>query len=445
MNNLSFSHILLTISTLVVSISCTVSDSSVSHTAPIVTETDSEYFHDYRNIDRIYEPYIRTVLLHPVDNPLLAPIIDLNSPAQLELRFDDLHGGFKDYWISVTHCDYEWNDSDLLASEYIQGFQELMINDIEQSFNTVQNYTNYAINWPNDMSKPMLSGNYILKVYEEGYEEEPVFTRRIVVTEQLSRFRPQVKASTIVADRRYRQEVDFDLIEAEYKLYDPYSDLEVAILQNHRWDNAITGLKPVFMKGTELVYDFDEENNFDGLNEFRWFDSKSLRYAAVGTDSIREIKGEWHYYLQPDLRRTYEVYRTDRDINGEFLIRNDDFDDHLESQYIYTHFYLPFDEQLYQQEVYIIGGFNQWDHFEENRMTWNPRKKRYECTLYLKQGYYNYMYSIVSADHPNGTQAFIEGNHQMTENEYTILAYYSDPAGYDRVIGVLTTDSFNGQ
>lgn len=424
---------------------CTVysaDSASQSNTSDINTSTieDREF---YLHEDQNYVDYIKSVTLHPAGSPLLPPIIDLNTSNPLILRFDDLGGGFENYYYSVTHCSFEWEPSGLLASEYLRGFQEISITEISQSFNTVQNYTHYEASWPNDMSQPLLSGNYLLKVYAEGQQDAPVFTRRIVVTEQLTRFRPNVRAATVVSERRYRQEVDFDLIQAEFKIYEPYRDLHVAILQNHRWDNTITDLQPVFMKGNELVYDFDEENNFDGLNEFRWFDAKSLRFAALNTDSIREINGEWHFFLTPDQRRTYEVYRTDQDINGKFIIRNDDFGDNLEAQYLYVHFYLPMESQLIQGKVYVYGALTNWNHSEEARMKWNQSKKRYECTLYLKQGYYNYMYSVVDPENPQGDQRLIEGSHQATENEYTLLAYCYDPAGYDRVIGVLSTDSFN--
>ena len=405
--------------------------------------TDIEYYSDWSYTDKVYDPDIRSLQLYPTGNPMGPAIIDLSDPLPLVLHFDDLRGGYENYYVRLIHCTYEWEPSDLSPAEYIQGFDEIMINEIEQSFNTVQPYTHYFSSWPNDMSRPILSGNYLMKIYAEGMEDEPVCTRRIMVTEQLVRFRPNVKESTIVSERRYRQEVDFDVVQAGYQLIDPYRDFEVAILQNFRWDNAILNLKPVFMKGTELVYDFDEENNFDGLNEFRWIDTKSLRFAALGTDSLRIINDEWHIFLTPDQRRTYDVYRTDPDINGRYLIRNDEFDDHLEGQYQYVHFALAFDQPVYQSEFYIIGDFTQWQNLPENRMQWNAETKQYEATLYLKQGYYNYMYNMISPQHPDGDQTFIEGNHQQTENIYSIVAYNYDLRGYDRIVGILNTNTFN--
>lgn len=421
---------------------CTISESTVSSGSDPSQNQGADYYPEWSFSDQTYVNNIKSILLHPKGAPLGPSFVDLSAPNPLVLRFDDLNGGYENYYMQLVHCTYDWTPSDLSSSDYIQGFNELLISEIEQSFNSQINYTHYYAEWPNDMSTPLLSGNFLLKVYSDGNEDAPIFTRRIVVTEQLVRFRPNVKAATVVSERRYRQEVDFDIVQVNYQLFDPYKDLDVAILQNFRWDNVITDLKPVFMKGTELAYDFDEENNFDGLNEFRWFDTKSLRYAALGTDSVRLEGSEWHTYLTPDLRRTYDVYRTDPDVNGAYLIRNDDFDDHLEAQYVYVHFSLPFDAPILQSEIYIVGKFNGFEHSENNRMKWNAATKRYEATLLLKQGYYNYMYSLVSAQHPDGDQAFLEGTHQQTENVYTILAYYYDLRGYDRLVGILNTNTF---
>ena len=64
-------------------------------------------------------------------------------------------------------------------------------------------------------------------------------------------------------------------------------------MQNYRWDNAITGLKPRFIKDTELNYDFNNgENVFDANNEFRAFDLKSIRYQTIRIKRI-QFETEW--------------------------------------------------------------------------------------------------------------------------------------------------------
>lgn len=396
-----------------------------------------------KNINAIWDANIRTVMLHHQDGPLIAPYLPLGSSKSLILRFDDLRGGYTNYTYTLQHCDYNWEPSDLMPSEYIQGFYELSIQEVEQSFNAFQNYTHYFAQWPNDMSKPIISGNFLMTVHHEGDLEDAIITRRIVVYENQVQIQPNIKESTIVSERRHKQEVDFTISHTAYSIFDPRRDVEIAILQNHRWDNAITGLKPVFQRQNELIYDFGEENNFDGVNEFRWFDTKTIRFAALGTDSIRDRNDGWHIHLTPARRRTYEAYRTDNDINGAFLIRNDDFDDHLEAEYAHIHFSLQVPQPLPGVAIHVVGGFNDFRLTPDTRMQWNAKRQRYEVSEYLKQGYYNYMISIVTPDRLDGDWTIVEGNHQAAENHYTIFAYHYDPMGYYRVIGAVMTDSFN--
>jgi hypothetical protein len=407
------------------------------------SETSYALSDENSTVEGIYSENIHSVSFYPEGAPLVNPYLALNSSQAFVFSFDDLDGGYENYYYRVLHCTHDWEISDMNTSEFLRGFNDQSITEIDQSFGTRQPYTHYSFSFPNDMAQPTISGNYIIQVYLEGYSDSPSIIKRFVVYEELSRFRPRIKESTIVSERRYRQEVDFDLIKAEYPIFDAYDALSVVVLQNNRWDNAIYNLQPVYIKGSEFVYDFDEENNFDGNNEFRWFDLKSLRYAALGTDSIRERKDGWHHFLTPTPRRTYDVYRTQQDINGKFLIHNDDFDSALESQYIHVHFYLQTERLSALDEVFIFGALTNWDYLPQAKMTWNERTQRYEGQLYLKQGYYNYGFALKQRGKTKGDLKSFEGSHSQTQNDYTVIAYYADPRGYDRVIGILFTDSFN--
>jgi len=70
-------------------------------------------------------------------------------------------------------------------------------------------------------------------------------------------------------------------------------------------------------------------------------------------------------------------------------------------------------------------------------MTFNYFNKTYECELYLKQGYYNYMYVFLPDGRPAAETDQIEGNHWETENEYTVYVYHKQMGTYyDQLICV---------
>ena len=117
--------------------------------------------------NKIYNKNIHTSLFHKEGNQLSYPIFHLDSEEKLVLSFDDFNTDPQDYYYTIVHCNSDWTKSDLMESEYIDGFFENRIEDYEFSFNTLQKYIHYNLIFPKDNLKPTLSGNYVIKVFLE--------------------------------------------------------------------------------------------------------------------------------------------------------------------------------------------------------------------------------------------------------------------------------------
>ena len=98
-------------------------------------ESDSS-FEAYNKI----EYNLNTIRLNKVNNELSLPIINLNSNEKLELSFDDLSNDLSTFYVTIDHYDSDWKKSNLLKSEYVDGFIKDEIIDYEFSFNTLKNY-----------------------------------------------------------------------------------------------------------------------------------------------------------------------------------------------------------------------------------------------------------------------------------------------------------------
>ncbi|HLG04454.1 MAG TPA: DUF5103 domain-containing protein, partial [Bacteroidia bacterium] len=248
--------------------------------AAIADTTD--YYGDktLRYEDRVYVKNIQSVQLSP-DPAVMAPaIIRLGSAGtedQLILSFDDLDGDVKTYAYTLIHCSAKWEPSNILVSEYLDGFADNPVQDYRLSRNPIQRYTHYTLAFPNQQVKLLRSGNYLLKVYAGNNSDDVVITRRFLVYEEKVDLQVRVHAATIVADRNFKQEVDFTIRYSTGEITNPFAEITPVILQNGRWDNAVSGLKPQFLKDQELIYDYEDVNVFRGGNEFRWFDTRSLR------------------------------------------------------------------------------------------------------------------------------------------------------------------------
>ncbi len=410
------------------------------------TEKEIEYF-DEKHIDytnKVYDPYIQTVIMHSFGSELDLPIITLNTIEKVMLRFDDLNADMREMTYTFEHCTFDWKKSDLLPMDYLQGFNEDIIESYEFSFNTTLSYTHYQIAFPNRNISFSRSGNYIIKVYADGDKENLMLTARFMVVEPLASIDPLVRASSVVEDRDYRQEVDLSVNLGSIQVLNPYSDIELVIMQNFRWDNAKRGVKPSFIKDNKLMYDYQGELTFDGINEFRFFDAKSLRYRSERVLEVSLQDDGYHMILAPDIRRSHLTYVFQNDLNGKFLIKNDDMlNPHIESDYIKVHFTMPVDALLGYGNMFLFGQLTQWKVDKEFRMVYNEEASAYELELLLKQGYYNYMYLWESkTDGP--ISDFTEGNHSRTENEYVVLVYFKDRSSFaDRLIGFKRFSSFN--
>lgn len=403
------------------------------------TAQEDEYYGEKVNdyTTRIYDPEIRTVIMHSSASELEPPIIFLNGSEQIILRFDDLHEDVREMHYTFEHCTHDWKPSDLQKMDYQEGYNSDIIYDYDFSFNTLRNFTHYDIAFPNDRINLIRSGNYIIKVYAGGDEEDLMFVARFMIVEQLAFVEETVRPSSVVSERNSKQEIDLQVNLGNIKSMNPYREIELVVMQNFRWDNARRGVKPSFIKDNRLTYDYQRELTFEGGNEFRFFDAKSVRYRSARVEEVVLEDDGYHIHLSPDKRRAYKQYNFNNDINGRLLIKNDDMENaHLESDYVMVHFSMPVDAMLGSGNMYIYGQLSNWTLDKHFRMEYNPETVAYEKMLLLKQGYYNYLYLWKGLNSESGSTEMTEGNHSEAENEYMVLVYFKDRSVFaDRLVG----------
>lgn len=397
--------------------------------------------------DHIYTENLHTVLLHGDGWELSAPWLELGSSEKLRLSFDDLEADVKNYKFRFIHCSANWQASDLHPADYLDGFYEDFITTYYSSYNTLQAYTHYTIVFPTENMVPRISGNYLLVVFKDNEPDIPLITMRFMIYEPLVGLSGRVHAATDLNDRKYRQEIDFVINQGAYKIEQPYRDMQVIVMQNGRWDNAILGLKPMMVKDNILDFNHEYGNSFDGLNEFRHFDLKSLHVNSDRVAGIYSRSRIFEAVLQPDIPRPYQVYTRQQDINGRRLIHNDNArDSRIESEYVNVSFSLKYETPLAKGDLYVFGGLTYWQFPSGAKMLWDPGRRLYKATLYLKQGYYNYMYALLEDGKTSGDAAFIEGTHEETENDYLILVYNRETGlRYDRLVGLLQLNSLKNR
>ena len=384
--------------------------------------------------------YIRTVIFNDGQGYGGVPIIKLGQA--LNLEFDDIIGDEANYYYTIEHYNYDWTPSILVKSEFLEGFDNVRINDYRNSYNTLQLYSHYNLKIPNEDTKGLkVSGNYMLSIFNEN--KELVFSRKFLVYEPLARVEVEVKKSREVKLIHTRQVVNFEVDSPDFIIRNPEETVWAVILQNKNLKTGIYNIKPQYTIANSLIYKYDELTSFWAGNEYLNFDSKDLRAATVKIRSI-EVKDLYHHYLFPDEIRAFEPYTYNPDINGNFLIRTmQGKDPDIEAGYVWTHFALLTFEEFEAGEVHIFGQFNNFNLDETTRLTYNPATGAYETTRLFKQGYYDYKYVFLRNDGILD-EGFISGNFVNTENDYTVIIYHLPQGGrYTRIIGVGTASSLN--
>lgn len=395
--------------------------------------------------DQVYQANIKTVLLHPVGFEPTLPIIELDGTDKLMLSFDDMDNDNKFYGFTFIHCNADWTPSQLLFTQHSDGFMVDQITDWRFSLNTFNSYTNYRLTFPTENMKPKVSGNFIIKVFVDDAPDKVVLTKRFMVVEKLASLTPTIQRARNPDDRNYKHEINFNVDLGALNVTNAFDNVRPVLIQNERWDNAIFGLKPLYVNGAKLEYNFYQGNLFDGGNEFRRFDTRNPRlsnervnYIKYGDDKL------WHFYLFEDKNRLINRYYVMDDINGRFFIRRTDARDHYsEADYVWVHFSFKSDYPV-DGDMYVFGMLSNWQVQPQFKMTYNETTKMYQGAALVKQGVYDYEYVVIKNDKADAL--YVEGNHYETENTYHVLLYvrgFSDRA--DRLVAVERINSITGR
>lgn len=383
--------------------------------------------------DMQYRPDVRTVKMYRSLSELDGPIIALNASEELTLAFDVLTDDIPDLEYTIIHCNKDWTPSQLNDYEYIDGFAENVMYNFEFARSTTKNYLRFTLNLPNDDVQFLKSGNYVVVVYNAEDPNDLYLSRRFYIYEPLAEIDLSDRRPVMPEYYRTHQELILEIATKNVKLRNVFQELSVNVMQNWRYDNAYYDLDPVFVKEDRLIYFTDGRLLFNGMKEYRNFDTRNLMLLH---HEVQRVQGGEVYLFQDQLR-VFENYNFIKDINGNFVNgMQDAVSPQLEADYLPTHFSLRTYNPYQGGSVYIIGALSNWQLLSEFKMEFDFETKSYQKSVLLKQGYYDYMYAYVRDDKKDWDTSIFEGDYWETENSYQVFVYFTDLSSrYDRLIG----------
>ncbi len=395
----------------------------------VVAQTETE----------IVPPYNIKTISFVQNNENVVPIFKLGEGFQFQ--FDDLYGNEANYYFVITHCDYNWNPTDIPKTEYLKGFDGQRIQEYENSFNTLQIYSHYKLSIPNQFVQLRISGNYMLKILDEN--RDVLFSRKFIVYEDLVTVPIEVKRARTVNLLEYKHNIQFSIRSLVINFQNPLKNIKVALFQNGQFNTAIKNIVPQYTIGNDLIYKYDAQTQFWAGNEFLYFDNNDIRIAANNVSRIDSNTGIYGFNLYTNNARANYHYSEFPDVNGNFVVRNSRATkNEIEADYAWIYFSLSAPAFMTNKDIYITGMFNNYSLSPEYKMDFNKEKNSYEKAVLIKQGFTNYQYQVADEKGTIDTENAIDGNFWQTENEYTILVYYHENNDrYERVIGKATANS----
>lgn len=397
--------------------------------------------------DLDYKESVRTVLLYADGNQNKDPLIPLSQPLQrLTLAFDLLgtEGDVLNY--TFIHCTNDWTPTAIQRQNYAVGFDYGRIDDFVFSRNTLVDYVHYRLHFPEAEMMPVVSGNYLLIVYDGDLREENVyFTRRFMILDDKASIQasvPRYGDELGLSDTHHQLNINVTL--PSFMVGNVQDYINMTIRQNGRWDNASVGLKPTFVYPDYLSFEHHPGTVFEAANQYRRVNFSDFYFQS---ENIARISQTDDYYVVDYAvceSRARKPYITYEDIHGEkfVYVDTDGRDTDTEADYAWLNLFLRWPYPLDNTDFYVMGAINNWVFDERNLMHYDPQLRGYLCQLLLKQGYYNFLF--VTADRDTGivTTEFTEGNHWETENLYKIYLYfYNATKDYDELIGYTLVNS----
>lgn len=392
----------------------------------------------------IYDSHLKTLTFRSIQDWYSYPVLDLHFQKSYLIEFDDFREEQVEYYYRLIHCNRDWTPSELDPLDYMDGFTEGPLDDYYYSHTLSHRFIHYQLLFPRQDSHFKVSGNYLLEIYPYHEPQRTVLSKRMVVIENLLTFDEKRMTPAFSRYHRTHQSLRFTVDFTDAEIAYPMTELKATILQNGRWDNALTDIIPSYYDSHRAYYNLQDQYFFKGGREFRYVDLINL---VSPHDNVleKQMRGDTiTIILKTDSMATNQPYSMKRDLNGRFYIgKKRKLRDWMDEEYIQVNFSLAANKPFENANVYIRGELSSWCLNNAYKMRYNRATANYEASLLLKQGIYNYQY-VLSRDGSQEIDDFsLEGNYWNTENDYLIFIYQRPFNGhYDRVIGFTKINSF---
>lgn len=379
-------------------------------------------------------PAVRTVQIHGPAGETSLPVVVLGERESVRLAFDILDstllesgegGGARPVSVYFRHMDREWRE-DLMPAEYMDLFHRDTILDYRPSVGTLTPYTHYEYRFPNDAIDFTVSGNYVIRVTEQGSEDRVLFERAFFVSEQA--FPVDMRLDDVLnVGSRFRGVQPFVQFRPTDTGVDAFN-YEVCFTRNTDYASSRCAGGPSLAANPDLAFYLEPRDAFVPRGASWFLDLRDVRTGGP-IERTSQSQTPWKVWLTPD-QANFPGSMLAPFLNGQPVTDGSA----LHAEYVETTFrFKTLTGGPIPGGVFLVGTFNGWQ--PDGPMTWNASEAWYEQSVLVKQGQHEYRYIVTDRSHRRA----LENGAAQPVNVYTSFVYLDDiRAQTDRLIAVVS-------
>lgn len=352
------------------------------------------------------------------------PILQLGSDDHLQIGFDELSHDYHRYVCHLEPCNPDWTPAEgIFESDWLVGFNDVPIDDYENSINTRTLYTHYSFQFPNTQCRINMSGNYRIYINDEDSDDENVAIIEFRVLEQLTHVGLGVTTNTDIDLNKSHQQVSMTVNLNNINVTHSEEQIQTFVMQNGREDNMKENVAPNYITPQSLRWEHNRHLIFEAGNEYHKYEILDPRHITMGLAAMTWDEDSETYHAVPYPCSIQSSYLYDEDANGAFLLRNsDNYEATRTSEYVLVHYLLKVNQPYDNARILVDGRWTTEDK-DNYVMSYDESQKAYHGVILQKLGYYNYQFLMEDLD---GTthQVPEEGSFFQTENTYQAFVYY---------------------
>ena len=376
---------------------------------------------------------VRTIQLYAGQEERRLPVLRLGSEGTLTLEFDLLGQKGRPLSVYFYHANRQW-ERDPMSARYLDGFRSGELLDFTRARAQGLPYVHYTYRFPARDVGFKESGNYILRVTEQGEEEEVLFERPFFVAEEAGDLEMRLEELRLGTQpgRSDRPTVRY---RPPRRIGSSPFDFTTCFVPNGRLRQTRCVEDPSLSEQPVLRFELPYRESFAARGADFFLDLSRLQPGGeIATTDLQVVPHQ--VTLETDYAEFAGSARAPF-LNGQLVVRRAGIsasDPEVTAEYASVRFrFSPPDGRRLRGPLVVTGSFSDGSLEAAPRLQWQPAVGRYEGEVLLKQGLYEYRYA--SPD-PRLNEVLARSL-PLAQRHYAALIYYQDTSlGSDRLLFV---------